>query len=52
MFVNFGTGKCPVCGDFGKTVEKDIFHCGRCSVSFNQFSITTLEIKEHDKYWN
>jgi hypothetical protein len=51
MLVNFGAGKCPVCGDFGTAVQKDIFHCGRCRVSFNEFYVSTqreVEIASKD----
>ncbi len=53
MFVNFGTGKCPMCGNFGEAVEKEIFHCGRCMVSFNRFSITTAKkLEDYERYLN
>jgi hypothetical protein len=54
MFINFGDGKCPVCGDFGSEVEKRIFHCGKCKVSFNEFYVAThKELEEYNnKYWN
>ena len=39
MFVYFGAGKCPVCGNFGKTVKSDVFHCSSCDILFNEFSI-------------
>jgi ribosomal protein L37AE/L43A len=57
MFVNFGSGKCPVCGDSAKNVEKkekDVFHCTKCKISFNDFYIANFEqLKEYEnKYWN
>ena len=54
MFVNFGSGKCPMCGDFGKTMVKDIFHCPKCRISFNDFYISNPgELKDYEsRYWN
>lgn len=54
MFVNFGSGKCPVCGDFGKVMQKDVFHCNKCKIAFNDFYISNFrELKEYEnKYWN
>ena len=54
MFVNFGSGKCPVCGDFAQLMSKKIFHCGKCNIAFNDYYIsTTRELDEyHGKYWN
>ena len=54
MFVHFGEKKCPICGDFGKEVEKEIFVCNSCAISFNNFSVTGVEeVKEYiNKYWN
>ena len=54
MFVNFGAGKCPVCGDFANAIERDIFHCGKCRVSFNRFSVTASKRLEDysTKYLN
>jgi|GEM_PF-2920612 len=53
MFVNFGKGKCPLCGD--KAIEVgDAYHCGKCEVSFDDFMIASQgELAEYtDKYWN
>lgn len=53
MFVNFGSGKCPVCGDFGTAVEKKIFHCAKCKISFNDYYVSAVEMKEYENnYWN
>ena len=53
MFVNFGSGKCPICGDFGSTVERDVFHCGKCTVSFNSFSfVASKSTEEANRDWN
>ena len=54
MFVNFGSGKCPMCGDFARTVEKKIFHCGKCRIAFNEYYISAFgEVKDYNnKYWN
>lgn len=54
MLVNFGSGKCPLCGDFGKELEKKkLFHCRKCNIRFDQFWImTSSELREASKYWN
>ena len=54
MFINFGSGKCPVCGDFGKSMTKDIFHCLKCRISFNDYYISNVDgLKDYEsKYWN
>lgn len=54
MLVNFGTGKCPLCGDFGKEIVKKNFRCSKCNISFNDFMIMQFEeIGEYySKYWN
>ncbi len=54
MFVNFGSGKCPVCGDFGKVMERHVFHCAKCKIAFNDFYISNFKnLKEYEnKYWN
>jgi ribosomal protein L37AE/L43A len=54
MFVNFGQGKCPLCGDNGKEIEKKVFHCSKCRVSFDGFIIAhSRKLKDYaDKYWN
>ncbi len=54
MFVNFGSGKCPVCGDFARAMSKRIFHCSKCRIAFNDYYISSArELEEyHGKYWN
>ena len=51
MLVAFGTKRCPFCGDFGKEVSKSTFHCSRCEIVFDNFSVS--EVREFDeKMWN
>ncbi|MEM7819831.1 MAG: hypothetical protein QXD48_03310 [Candidatus Aenigmatarchaeota archaeon] len=54
MLINFGNGKCPLCGDFGKEIVKEVFHCPKCNVTFNNFSLSSYsEIKtDKNKFWN
>lgn len=54
MFVIFEKGRCPVCGDFGKRLEEEIFHCSKCMIAFNKFCISDLpEMHEtEDLEWN
>lgn len=54
MLVNFGHGKCPLCGDFGRELEKRTFHCRKCDIAFDKFFILHAdEAKEYyAKYWN
>ncbi len=53
MFVAFGPGKCPLCGDFGKDVGRKTFQCKKCDISFNDFLISKTDVKEYnDLYWN
>lgn len=54
MLVNFGEGKCPICGDFAKKLEKKTFHCRKCDVAFNEFLIFNVTEPENymNKYWN
>lgn len=53
MIVNFGERRCPICGDFGKEVEKDTFSCGKCSIKFDKFHISEPNPKKsmEYKYW-
>ncbi len=55
MLINFGAGKCPLCGDFARELEKKTLHCKKCKIAFNDFFIVSSyeEIKEYyAKYWN
>jgi len=53
MFVVFEKGRCPICGDFGKEVEKEIFHCPKCMITFDRFCIShPPENNLEDKEWN
>jgi hypothetical protein len=53
MLVHFGTGKCPLCGDFAKELDKKTLHCPKCEVAFDDFLIHGDALKEYDeKYWN
>ena len=57
MLIVFGNDKCPMCGDFGKEIDKKVLHCGRCNVAYDGFVITG-RINENmmnpyeGKYWN
>lgn len=54
MFVNFGNGKCPICGDFGSKLSAETFHCTKCEVAFNEFSLSSLSVPKDPEYkmWN
>lgn len=54
MFVVFGHGKCPLCGDEGSKLARQTFHCRRCDIAFNDFYISTLTEPNEDemKFWN
>jgi tRNA(Ile2) C34 agmatinyltransferase TiaS len=53
VLVNFGTGKCPLCGDYGKKLEKKAFQCRKCRIRFDHYWIlSTKELREASKYWN
>ena len=54
MIVNFGNGKCPLCGDFGKKIENRTFHCVKCDVAFDDFLIHHAAENENsmNKFWN
>ena len=52
MFVVFGKGKCPMCGNKGKRLDKDIFKCADCEVSFNDYSLHGQPQTEKEKFWN
>ncbi len=53
MFISFGSGKCPFCGNFGKKLEQQIFHCAKCDIAFNDFAVSTFtDPKEHYNLWN
>ena len=49
MFLFFGKGKCPFCGNFGKKVG-DGWHCYRCSVQFDKFGL--IDVDEFPYYVN
>lgn len=53
MFVVFGDGKCPLCGDGGSRIGKETYRCGRCEIAFNDFAISSLtEPKSEEmKFW-
>lgn len=53
MFVIFGEGKCPLCGDAGRQLSKETYHCGRCDVAFNEFYISLAENAKEPKtkFW-
>ena len=55
MFVNFGHGKCPVCGDFGNRMQKQkgSFSCRRCMLAFDKFSVVFFEEpQDNGRFWN
>ena len=59
MFANFGHGKCPMCGDFGKKMNKKAgkgkadFRCRNCNLVFdNYFIYAAEEPGEQQKFWN
>ncbi len=53
MFIDFGKDKCPFCGNFGKTLGKEIFHCEKCEIAFNEFAVSSItEPREHNNLWN
>jgi rubrerythrin len=35
----FKQGRCPLCGSFGKEIEKDMFHCPMCEAIFDRFFV-------------
>ncbi|MBI4018188.1 MAG: hypothetical protein HY368_01120 [Candidatus Aenigmarchaeota archaeon] len=53
MFVIFGEGKCPLCGDGGSRLGRQTYHCRRCDIAFNDFAISSLrEPQESEvKFW-
>lgn len=52
MIINYGKGKCPVCGDFAAR-EKENFRCSKCNISFDDFLLIEYdELSDYDdKYW-
>ncbi len=53
MFVNFGPGKCPVCGDFGNKMKNENFSCRKCNLAFDKFSVMFFEEPtEQNRFWN
>lgn len=53
MFVNFGEGKCPLCGDFGRRARGKSYSCGKCSLAFDNFSVMFAEEpEEQNRFWN
>lgn len=54
MFIAFGPGKCPLCGDGGTKLSKETYHCRRCEIAFNDFAISELTEPQDDetKFWN
>lgn len=53
MFVQFGDKKCPLCGDFGKEIEKETYSCRNCEIAFDKFMISFVsEPKEKQRFWN
>ncbi len=37
MFVKFGKGRCPICGDVGVKKQKDVYFCQECEITFSEF---------------
>ena len=35
----FEEGRCPLCGNFGKEIDKGLFHCPMCEVIFDMFFV-------------
>ena len=61
MFMNFGHGKCPLCGDFGARIAQKRqakmndrnFNCKNCNAVFDNFCLFMLDApKEQNKFWN
>ena len=55
MYVHFGNGKCPLCGDFGQGWEKktEMLSCRKCRLEFDSFFVfLTEETAEQQKFWN
>ena len=54
MLVVFGDGRCPLCGDSGRKIDRKMFHCRQCDVAFDEFMVTMNESsrKYANKYWN
>jgi hypothetical protein len=53
MIVHFGAGKCPLCGDFAKELDRKTLHCPKCEVAFDEFLMLGEAAGEYNKgYWN
>ena len=56
MLVNFGAGKCPLCGDFGKAIDKKTMHCPKCEIAFDDFVVMGVAPEAFKNYgasyWN
>jgi ribosomal protein L37AE/L43A len=54
MFIAFGNKKCPVCGNLGTEMTKEVFHCESCRITFNEFSMSSYSKirEEENKFWN
>ncbi len=50
MFIDFGNGKCPMCGDFGREVEQ-VIHCIKCQASYDGFWLLS-DGEDREKDWN
>ncbi len=50
MFIDFGNGKCPICGDFGKQTD-DVVHCTRCRTTFDGFWLFAQDLEDTMKDW-
>lgn len=52
MFVFFGKGKCPLCGNIGMK-NKDVWVCERCFIVFDEFGLVEFnEFPEYTDLWN
>ncbi|MBS3053245.1 MAG: hypothetical protein J4469_01970 [Candidatus Aenigmarchaeota archaeon] len=53
MFVAFGDGKCPFCGDASKQLSKETYHCSRCDIAFNKYYVSVLgkQKEPQTKFW-
>jgi ribosomal protein L37AE/L43A len=52
MIIDYGEKKCPMCGDFGIEIEKKIFSCTKCELTFHKFGISGEVQGAEDINWN
>lgn len=52
MFLQFGKGKCPVCGVLGEEVDSLHHECPRCGAKFSEFGVAFAEKNEWGLYWH